>query len=182
MECLRVLLANCASWQTWTGSANATAAKTRIHLHDITPPAAAGESYTEAELATLRPLARIDDWMPERGYGDQPWLSRRMGERGPYQKSGKLVLDFEDDVDPVNADNATDAKLAFTNAVGAVIQDLEDLAGVDSYLTAPELAAGVRAIGIQSIEVYQGYVRSDQAADAAQGEHARMQLLIHWGM
>src|SRR4051812_45031543 len=98
LECLRVLLANCPSWQSWTGTATAALAKARVYLHDITPPDADAGSYTASELQTLRPFARIDDWEPQRGVGEEPWRSRRAGERGPYMKGGKLVLDFDDDV------------------------------------------------------------------------------------
>jgi hypothetical protein len=181
MECLRVLLANCTAWQSWTGTANATLAKARIYLHDIPAPAADEGSYTASELQTIRPFARIDDWMPERGFGDEPWKSSRVAERSAFRTTGKLVLDFSDDVDASDTANATDTKLRFTNRVGGVIEELLGKAGSSDYLSVGDLAAGVAPIGILSIEVYQGYLRSDQAETDAQGEHTRMQFLVHWG-
>src|SRR5688572_21072978 len=92
LECLRVLLANCTAWQSWTGAATAATAKERIHLHDIDPPAIAGGAYAADELTSRRPLARIDDWQPERGFGEQQWVARRIAERGAFEIGGKLII------------------------------------------------------------------------------------------
>jgi hypothetical protein len=92
------------------------------------------DTYAAEELRSLRPLARIDLFEDERGYGGRPWFARRIAER-QYQLGGRLILDFSDDVPPENLRNAAEAKLDFYNNVGAVLADLMDRAGSDDYLT-----------------------------------------------
>jgi len=167
---LRLLVADCTAFRTWVGAANQAAALAKIHLCELPAPAAPGSGYTTTELQTLRPCAIVDLWTPIRGYGEQPQAWQMRGEGGPFLESGKLTLDFLDDVDVTDAAVLSDAKFRFLNNVGAVVDQMLDLSGSDGYLNA------------NRIEVYQGPGRADERMQETYGDHWRVQLLVQWGV
>lgn len=180
LENLRALLAHSAAFRTWVGAADAAAAKDRIHLVDLPPPED-GREFTLEELRGLRPLAQIDLWTPERGWGEQPWMTQRVADC-TYADGGKLTLDLVQDILEEDAANFADCKLRFMNEVGAVLRDIKQMANQTDHLDAGEIAAGIGGIGIHRIEVFQGPARADEAQVQTQGDHWRVQLLVHWGL
>ena len=113
---LQTLLAASAAWQEWVGAANAEGGRRRIHLVAV--------DAAEA----LRPLAWIDqgdDWSRETEAG---------GARNHFKGSGTLKLWFEADVPKEYEDSHRHAMLWFMNKVGAIISEMEQLAGSGSYL------------------------------------------------
>src|SRR4051812_39751424 len=79
LENLRILLAGCPGFRTWVGAANATEARTRILLVEMTAPADP-QGYTAAELAAMRPFAVIDEHQLEDDRpGGDAWVWDRVG-------------------------------------------------------------------------------------------------------
>lgn len=165
---LQILVAACPSFQTWTGSADAAEALTRVHLVDIPAPDAGRSEYTVEQLQAMRPLARVNLFETPNGVGGQAWQSDRVAESA-YSFSCRLVLDFLDNVGEDMVNDTPGAKLSFMNNVGAVIMDMLGLSGTNGYLV------------IDRIEIFQSIARSDQTLAAAQGDFYRTQLLLQCG-
>ena len=149
---LRTMLSNCPAFRTWTGTANPTAALARIHL--IVKPAAAA-----------RPFALID-------FGGEFNAQRNAGGSQHYfQHSGSLLLLFEDDVDSANAADGkdADAEYEFRNNLGAVLSELEDLAGRDDNLT------------ISRMTVLVSPARTHVDERATLGDYYQTILEVTWG-
>jgi hypothetical protein len=123
----------------------------------------------------------VDVFMPERGWGDQPWMTRRIADCA-YADSGKLMWDLVADVQDEDAKNFADCKLRFMNDVGAIIAGVKQRANQADYLTAAEIAAGVGGFSIHGIELFQGPRRADETEVATQGDHWRAQFIVHWGL
>lgn len=98
-EAFRTTVANCTTFQTWTSTADATAALAKLHLYF-------------ADASATRPLAWIDN-------GDQ-FEGRREGY-GCSTHSGTLMLAFE--MAHNDAVDDADAKRLFVNAVGQVCDE-----------------------------------------------------------
>jgi hypothetical protein len=114
---LAATVAASASFQTWTGTLNATAALTRIFYEETTP-----------DKATPIAIVTSNNFRRDKIAG---------GTRNYFEGHGDLYLFFRDVVllgeSAVDADvqNALDT---FENNVGNVINDLEALAGQAGYL------------------------------------------------
>ena len=111
---LREMIANSSSFRTWTGTADVTEAKTRIHV-SRTP-----------ESAT-KPLAVIgfaSDW------------SRRQEEQGVFFQENGLELMFQASFS--SSDSEIDSAYEFMNNVGAVMTDLEESVGTAGFLNMVE--------------------------------------------
>lgn len=171
LENLKVLLANCAAFRAWVGAADVTAARARIWLVDVPPPAAAGRSYTAAELSAKRPLAIIDEFEFEDGRpGGDAWGSQRVA-LGGFVESGRLLLRFEADVPTADVNDPASAKLSIMNQVGAVVSDMRNLGtGDNEYLS------------IHRITRHHPYARSDQAEAPTQKDHFSVSYRIDWGV
>jgi hypothetical protein len=169
LENLRILVANCDAFQTWTESADVATAKTRLHL--IAPLAEDGRKFTAEELASLRPFAVIDEWRAPGGrQGGGSWVMDRHA-LGGYTPSGKLILTFEDAVADEDKDNHDEARLQFMNQLGAVLNEMLDLGGGDTdYLS------------IHRIERWDFYARSDETEKTPQGDFYWASYLIDWGV
>lgn len=182
LENMRVLLAHCAAFQAWVNDpGDAAKAKGHVYPVDLPPPTDEDGQYTIDELRLLRPLAVVDTFVAQRGWGEQPWRTDRIAD-GAYADSGKLMLDFVADVADEHAGNPADCKIAFLNDVGAILAELKQRAGTTDYLTAADIAAGVGGFSIHRIELYQGPRRADETEVQTQGDHWRMQFLVHWGV
>lgn len=113
LDYLRKTVAASASFQSWTGTADATAALARVHLVNAAP-------------AATRPLAAID-WARNHSStreadGTHAWFTRQ----------GTLSLLLRDTIATSTSDE--DAALDFLNKVGALWADMEALAGTSGYL------------------------------------------------
>lgn len=158
LEALRDALAGLAALQTWAGAADAAAAKARIHVRFLTPPA--GETYTAAELETLRPFCLL--------YGAPDGATR--SERLTVGGAGTVFrahVEFVQSV-PAGSDEA-DKDLAFANAVGNVRDALHGAGLTEGSLCNP-LA-----------DVVEDVTRFFMDREPTQGEAMRMTLSIEWG-
>lgn len=181
LECLRAMLAHCESFQNWTQSrGNSDLAKT--HVYPVNAPSPSTASYTEKELSNLRPLAVVNYFMPPSGIGGLAWVARKNSEVS-YVSSGKLFLDFEDDLTEEEQSNPGDAQMHFMNDVGKVIEELLDLScRSDDFMTAEELNAGLGGLSITSLEIYSGPGRTDEAKVQTEGDHYGIRILLQWGI
>lgn len=164
-ETLRTMLADCAALRTWFGAADAAEAKLRIHVGGVPEPVA-DEGFTQAQLESARPLALIH--IEPRG-GGAAFKAYAGGSRNFFRASGVLSLIFEADIDSANVGNPQDAYLEFINAVGAVIDDLQTLAGSSTYLD------------IRAIDIAEGPWRVPEDENAGGGDYFFVALSVAWG-
>lgn len=115
LKALQDTIANSGTFQTWAGTAGGAPTLARIHLVGVDVS------------AVVRPFALID-------FGEK-FDSAQIAYQGQFMSSGELLLLFEDAVAPANAGNHGDAKLAFTNQVGAVLNEIQDVSGQNSFLS-----------------------------------------------
>ena len=116
---LRTLLSESATWQTWTGSADATEALEHIYLVEADPD------------EVTRPFAVV-------GFGDSYNARAEAGGAGQvYVDGGELFLMFEDE--PDSEHSAADAELTFLNNVGNSLSEMLEISGTDAYLTIEEI-------------------------------------------
>lgn len=110
---LRDALASCPAFQTWVGAADADAAKASIHL-------------LVAPEAGPYPLAIVD-------FGDtaRQRNSTASGSKWVIRPGSDLVLLFRDEATGIEPD----ATFTFTNALGAVMEELEQRSGVYANAT-----------------------------------------------
>lgn len=165
---LRTLVAACPAFQSWVGAADPGAAEERIHLVDFEPPA--GRNYTVEELDTLRPYAVVDEFaFPDDRPGGDAWVSVRHGS-GAFVDAGKLLLRFCGNVPPEDEANPAEARLAFMNAVGAVVREIQGLGGGDTdYLSVHRIAR------------WEPYQRASFGEAEAQGDFYLCSFVVTWG-
>lgn len=108
-ERVRDMLANCTQFQTWTGTANATEAKTRIY-YDSLPLATDLDASPLAYNESLRPFALIYTSL-ESGFQMQELLG----------SSGAVVIRFEQDVSTATIRDYEETDRLFKNTVGKII-------------------------------------------------------------
>ena len=114
----RTQLANCSAFQTWTGTASVAAALAKIYV------VVATTGYT-------LPVAVIE-WNGDFGYE----ISGR-GTRNFYDQTGSLNILFRGSVDSDH--NEFDAAMTFTNSIGAIVEDFNELSGQAGYLDVDNL-------------------------------------------
>lgn len=117
IDLLRKTVAGSTTFQAWTGTADAAAALARVHA-------------VQADASAAKPFAVVD-WA--RSY------SRRRdagGTRNHFQATGSLSLLFRAQITEADAG---DAAYDFLNKVGAVLADMEGLAGTAGYLDVEEI-------------------------------------------
>lgn len=120
-------LADCPAFRTFTGAANATAAKARIHVH-VTPEAASGEVLSSSEWNAQNPLCLIVS--PE---SDRVW--RRVGTGPAWSLTQRQVLLFRRAVPAGSPTEEQDQDFAFMDLVGLVIDEFCSRAGQPSFAT-----------------------------------------------
>lgn len=170
LQQLKELLADCPAWQAWVGRAgNELVAGQHVYLID-TPPSEVAGGYTLAQLRTMRPFARVDEFELEDKPGGQAWVADRVA-LGAFSFSGKLILDFFDDVPEEDAGDPVAAKLRFMNNVGTVLLELLERGGGDEG-----------PLSIHRVEKYQPFVRSDETEWETMGDYFRVQYLVHYGV
>lgn len=141
MENLRILIANTARFQSLVGAVDAPAAMLSIDY-----PAVEGSKW-------LRPRVLIGS--------DGTWEHERIASppQAPWAETTDLWFMLEIDIDPAftAAGNEKLAHLAFLNTVGAIVTEMQELAGSAPYLD------------VQSMAADEGPMRSDED-DEARGE------------
>ena len=154
LENLAVLLAACPAFQAWVNAPNAQRARNSIYL--VARPAG----------SAVRPFALIHQTGAARS-----WAATRIadGAAGMYTKAGALGIFFEAGVSPEYQpdEREADAELEFTNAVGAIIDGLLDLAGTAGYIAIRDVRKAVGPVRASSIE--------ENTIDAAQPDSMQEQ-------
>ena len=121
LENLKTLLANCAAFQTWTSTADATAAAARIALF--------------AEAASGRTLPdSVIFWGADNDIGSNKIAG---GAGNSYDRQGTADIFFTSDIATTYADyedTLDELMVAFLNDVGGIMDDMDELAGTDEYL------------------------------------------------
>jgi len=154
LENLRTLLANSATFKTWVGAADVTAAKDRIYLAGV-----AGTAYT-------RPYAVV----MQAGAGGLERVAEADGAAKRFIASGRLLLALEDDVPSDYQSSYADAELDFTNTIGAIISEMEALAGTSGFLA------------VKHIAIHSGPARSDADEKSSTGDYYQIVLEVEWGI
>lgn len=111
---LQELLANVTAFQTWVG--------------EITPEAAKDHIYLIASESAVRPFALISqgDAFGFRAIGG--------GVTEHYYAHGSLKLRFSGAVSTPYINDAKNAELEYTNAIGAILQGMVEMSGEDAYM------------------------------------------------
>jgi len=145
---LRTLLSTVTSFQTWVGAVDAAEALLRIHEIEV------------AQDSLTRPFAVVDD--------GEEWTSARLDGGGAFRTEGALVLLLEEDVAVANQASERDAQYAFTNAGGAILEELWSLSGAGGTLH------------VTGIEKIHGPARSEQN-ERETDDYMQMILMVRWG-
>jgi len=126
-ENLKITLADSARFRSLTGSANRTAALTRIYLDSLPPPASQVQ-YTLAELTALRPYALISSTQH----------GRRVIAVGASVERGELAITISMTIQAGEVNDPQAARTRLLDHLGQIADELRalsDQAGVtDSYL------------------------------------------------
>ena len=131
-EYLRLTVAACPTFQSWTGAPDAASAANRLY-HEALPPPRDTEAaeHTRSELETYRPFGLI--WTAE-----QKGLVLAADAFGPaeynFQASGELRMLLEQDVPEEIASDPAEIDLRFKNVVGKIMAEMCALAGRPGYL------------------------------------------------
>lgn len=158
-DLLASTLAACASFQTFVGEVDASAAALRIH-HDYIPDPD-GDAYTPEELAEIRPCALIYT-LPDNGFTTK----RDSAGTNNWGSSGRLVCVLMRDTP--SEQSRSDVDVDMREAAGDIMADL-----VDASETAGRLAiTGLTASGPYRTE-------PDQISEL--GDRQAFEIHIEWG-
>jgi hypothetical protein len=134
-ENLRVTLADAAAFRTWCGAADRAAALLRIY-HEGLPAPQTGDTFTREELQQYRPYAVVFTQ-------EQAGLTKTLDSIGTHYQfaaQGRLKVRLYQNCPAGFRDQPTsDANLEWKNTVGAIIDDLCELAGQPGYLSFDEI-------------------------------------------
>jgi hypothetical protein len=128
LEALRTSLANVTAWQTWTGSADATAAANKIHLIDLPKPEddESREPYAQEDVESLRPFAIVG--LPDNSGG----MDSVAEGVAVYTDSYTLQLEIE--AAPLAGVSEADAEMTFINNLDAILLGLKQNSRIGGYL------------------------------------------------
>ncbi len=163
---LRALLSNSATLQTWTSTANPTAALARIYHDGLPKPGSNAPRHTLAELQALRPYAII--WTDtEKGYG----RTQDGYGAGPHlgAESGRLMIELVQDVPLAIADDIAEADLQWKNTIGQILDDLVTLIATGTYLL------------VNSLSIDEGPYRYEAAKQSEMGDAQGVEIGVGWG-
>lgn len=170
-EYLRTLITNVSVWQEWLGvdgdADPVASAKLKTHIAG-TPAPANGRRYSKSEIDALHPFAIIA--MPPEGDGLNAYQAGG-GNLMDFDRSGRLLLSFEDTIDPDHSPE--EAYYTFLNRVGAVLDGMTTLSGDDD--------GSNQYLPLRSIELFEGPMQSDVAAEESAGRYYYATLMIGWG-
>lgn len=155
---LATLLSKCPNFRAWTGTGNEAAAFARIEYQAV-------DDFNEDTGASTitHPFAMIQFSSQEN------WALNTAGQGAPSE-SGELILYFEDLVASENQDSQADAFFTFSNALGAIITDVFNLA-VPNGLCVP----------LQSITSFDGPYRDPKTRAATSAEMNNWAFKVSWG-
>jgi hypothetical protein len=144
------MLSKSSSFQTWVDADDDEEALESIHIVAI------------AADAVERPLALIN-------IGDH-WSSaiHAGGTHNSFTRTGSLALIFE--VDVLEDDDDEEAAYAFLDAVGAIIDEVEELSGQGGYLS------------IHEISMLDPPARSIDDDQPTEGDFYRVRFLVTYGI
>lgn len=117
----RESLANSAAFQTWTSTANPTAAKARAWVEQMSEPAN-GQDYTPAERAALYPAAIIFD----NDAGARRAVADNMSASRGFACVGAVAVRF---TAVAFGANGQEQLRNYKNAVGTIIEEMMAMAG-----------------------------------------------------
>ena len=121
LHAMQAMLAQCQSFQTWTGSADATAALARAHI-------------IEPDDGTVNHPFAVLAW------DNASWASVGAGAGLQFQPKGEIRILLEAATDPADANLSQEPAWKFSNTVGAIIAELLDQAGTSGQLYVTNLA------------------------------------------
>lgn len=156
-QLFKTLLAACPAYQAMVAAGSAEEALDSIHKFCV--PGAA------ADIAAKRPFSVV-------AQGNAFTRTRdASGARDSFYGAGDVAWLLERAVPAALADHDHHAEAAddFMNAVGAVIEDIEELAGTGAYLN------------VTGIELAAGPHRTDPKAKATEGDCFQAQFRVSWG-
>jgi len=155
LENLRTLVAASANFQAWVGAGDASEAKEHVY-----------RVAADSPFSSKRPFALVRNADP----GEVEHASEAGGAAQYFVESGALELYFEDAVAEANQDSHADAELAFLNTVGAIMGDMEALAGSGTYLT------------MTGWQILAGPTRSHPDETESGGDFYQVLLKVTWGV
>jgi hypothetical protein len=126
-ENLRLTLADCARFRTWTTASDQAKALARIYIDSLPNPPNDADSYSADELVALRPFAIV---MTARQSG----YSRGRVATETYPEAGKMAIAFEENVPASLADDVPALERQFKNTLGVIIDEMLGLAYQAGYL------------------------------------------------
>ncbi|MCG8407560.1 MAG: hypothetical protein MI923_20375 [Phycisphaerales bacterium] len=118
-ERLRQMVANCPTFQTWTGAETVEQALSRVYHLDLPEPEN-GVAYNLQQLKKLRPFAVVAT-DPDAGY------TETLAGRSTWVDGGELFVGFEQDVPNEIETDLPEIFIRFTNTMGSIIDDLKKL-------------------------------------------------------
>lgn len=128
-DLLRKTLADCPTFQTWCGAADAATAEARIFDEGIPHPHF-GDSHSPDDLVARRPFAILYT-EPEEGFV----ATALAADNGNYfAGSGRLRAELEQDVPTEIAHDKGEADRRFKNIVGQIIDELCERSGWSGFL------------------------------------------------
>lgn len=168
---LREMLAACSTFQTWTSTESAAAAKERIHFDELPTASLSEESYPLSEAVSLRPYALI--WTSE----TQGLTLNVVASPGCVSPSGMLLIWFVENIPDEYYNAYSTAAMLFRNTIGKIMQSESD--------SSPGLIELVRAGGSSHLDihrlVFSGPFRGNEEEVPGMGDYHMCELEVHWG-
>ena len=165
-------LAATTFFQSLTGTANATAAKARIYFDALPPPGSNADTYTLAELQTLRPYAIINT-EPQGGFR---WHHDGAGVNWTFGQNGTVTIEIEADIASGDLGDPQEYMRLFKNTIGQIVRT--DDTGNPGLL---ELAGQVNYLPIREAMFY-GPFRGAEEERKAQGDYLVAMIDLNWGL
>lgn len=169
LQLLRVTLADCTEFRSWTSTANQTEALDRIHIAGL-PPISEDE-YTETEMDSLRPFAIVENDVDSGNTFD---FHGTTSPNRHYKHSGRCFATLEQSVPSALEDDPAELDRQFQNTLGNILKHssgsggLLDLAGTATYLA------------INTLTVH-GPIRATHEEAVASGDSIAAIFEITWG-
>ncbi len=130
-EFARVTLADAAAFRTWCGASTQAEALARVHPQALPGPNANRE-HTIEELQTARPFVILNHDPEPGGYSRE--MTAIDGAGYNSIDSGRIMVEFQQDVPPKRKNDSQAVLRAATNSMGTMLDDVFALAGMGDYL------------------------------------------------
>ena len=166
LELLRTTLGASATFRTWTGAADQSAAEARIYKGALPKPVSGKYSHSLAELQTLRPYAIIFE-QAEEGYATR---AVAMSDSRVFVSSGSFGILLEWDIPSNISNDPAEIAIQFRNTYGGIIDAIEAPASTAGFLDINEMA------------VEDGPWRSHEDDLEIYGDVKIVMLRISWGI